>query len=241
MQRGDRQQLHRSILHLVRRRATDLESWLQSRGGAPDADLQEVEDAVYVLSRWSSWRRETNTETEDRMMSQLGQLPSTGRCDALGRLLVELPNAPPEDFGHFPLVVRTITNNGSVLTKTTESCSKPTSSSPSPTQRRDEENATQMGPMRTLADSVQRMQIGSGTTRLELPILTVEYRKASDSLIKGTNKLRMYLTASVKFLQAVGITNIPVYGVQTDGPIVVLPAVVLRDDNVRSLFTNGLR
>ena len=99
----------------------------------------------------------------------------------------------------------------------------------------------QMGPMRTLTDSIQRMQIGPGSTRLELPILTVEYRKASDSLMKGTNQLRMYLTASVKFLQAVGITNIPVYGVQTDGPIVVLPAAVLRDDNVRSLFTNGVR
>jgi hypothetical protein len=98
-----------------------------------------------------------------------------------------------------------------------------------------------MGPMRTLADSAQRTQIGPGATRLELPILTVEYRMASDSLLKCTNQLRMYLTASVKFLQAVGITNIPVYGVQTNSPVVVLQAAVLRGDNVRSLLTDGLR
>jgi hypothetical protein len=51
----------------------------------------------------------------------------------------------------------------------------------------------------------------------------------------------MYLTASVKFLQAVGITNIPVYGVQTDGPVVGLLPAVLWDDSVRSLLTDGLR
>ena len=237
MQKSGRQQLQISIQDLINRRATDLGGWLQSRGGSLDEHLQEAENILYVFSQWASWRRETNVETEAWMISELGQIPSTGRCDALGRLLVELPNASPEDFGHFPLVFRTI----SALTKTTKSCCKPTSSSPSPTQCKDEENAMQMGPMRTLTDSIQRMQIGPGSTRLELPILTVEYRKASDSLMKGTNQLRMYLTASVKFLQAVGITNIPVYGVQTDGPIVVLPAAVLRDDNVRSLFTNGVR
>lgn len=45
----------------------------------------------------------------------------------------------------------------------------------------------------------------------------------------------MYLTASVKFLQAIGITDFAVYGVQTDGPITVIPAAILRGkDNVHS-------
>ncbi|KAF8545943.1 hypothetical protein OG21DRAFT_1367723, partial [Imleria badia] len=37
-------------------------------------------------------------------------------------------------------------------------------------------------------------------------------------------------------LQAVGIANVPVYGVQTDGPIIVLPAAILRDDDFVYLF-----
>ncbi|KAF8425834.1 hypothetical protein L210DRAFT_871349 [Boletus edulis BED1] len=47
----------------------------------------------------------------------------------------------------------------------------------------------------------------------------------------------MYLTASVKFLQAIGVTDFAVYGVQTDGPVVVLPAAILRgEDNSVWLF-----
>ncbi|KAF8545941.1 hypothetical protein OG21DRAFT_1589690 [Imleria badia] len=93
-----------------------------------------------------------------------------------------------------------------------------------------------MGSGHTLIDRVQCLQMAADATRLELPILAVNYKKASDSMTKGTNQLRMYLTASVKFLQAVGITDVPVYGVQTDGPIVVLPAAVLRDDSFIYLF-----
>jgi hypothetical protein len=87
-----------------------------------------------------------------------------------------------------------------------------------------------------LAYKVKQLQLGTDAPCLELPILTAEYKKASDNLMKGTNQLRMYLTASVKFLQAIGITNIAVYGVQTDGPIVVLPAAILGDDNFVHLF-----
>ena len=283
MQRGGRQQLQILIQDLINRRAADLHSWLESRGGSPDAYLQEAENALYVFSQWSSWRRETNVETEDWMISKLGQFPSTGRCDALGRLLVELPNVSSEDVGHFPLVVHpaqrpgdggrnevkasvsvsrartSYRGQGESSTKIPSSSltvpdassgaetrgngtrySIPSSSVSTSMQSLDKEQTGSAQSMDALASEAQRLRLGSDATCLELPILTVEYKKASDNLMKGTNQLRMYLTASVKFLQAVGITNVPVYGVQTDGPIVVLPAAVLRDDNVRSLFTTCL-
>lgn len=70
-------------------------------------------------------------------------------------------------------------------------------------------------------------------------MLAVEYKKrpGKSDLAKATNQLRMYLTASVKFLQTIGITNFAVYGVKTDGPVVALPAAVIQDDdNIVHLF-----
>jgi len=215
------------------------------------------------------------------MFSKLGQFPSTGRCDALGRLMVELPNVSSEDVSHLPLVVRTsgkhggdkrrnevvasarasrprtrhrgqgepstkVSSNSLTVPDVSSGAETrtngtrytiPSSSVPTSMQSLDnKEQAGSTGSIDALASEVRGLRLGPDVTRLELPILTVEYKKASDSLMKGTNQVRMYLTASVKFLQAVGISNIPVYGVQTDGPIVVLPAAIIRDDNVRSLF-----
>ncbi|KAF8546704.1 hypothetical protein OG21DRAFT_1472941 [Imleria badia] len=281
LQKGIEQQSQRSMRRLINREAEDLDDWVCRRGSSPDTYIEEDENASYVNSQWLAWRRETVAETEAKMISKLGQFPSTGRCDALGRLVVELPNVSPAVLSHFPLVVRAATNNdaevrkenkaprsgsraqakhvhksqsedlakvaGSSLTipddsdapgrKTTGTRYTMLSSSiPSSMQWSNAEKMTSMESMDILTRKTQRLQIEPDATRLELPILTVEYKKASNSMMKGTNQVRMYLTASVKFLQAVGITNIPVYGVQTDGPVVVLPAAVLQDDNFVYLF-----
>ena len=280
LQKSGRQQLQISIQDLINRRATDLASWLQSRGDSLDAHLQEAENISYVFSQWVSWRRETNAETEAWMISKLGQFPSTGRCDALGRLLVELPNVSSEAVGNLPLVVypaerhgdrgrnevktsasgskarTSYRGQGEASTKTPSSSltvpdvssgaeartngtryTIPSSSVSTSMQSLHKEKTGLAESMDALASKAQRLRLRLDATHLELPILTAEYKKGSDSLMQGTNQVRMYLTASVKFLQAVGITNVPVYGIRTDGPIVVLPAAVLRDDNVRSLFT----
>jgi hypothetical protein len=257
---------------LVNREAEDLDDWVCRHGGPPGI-LEEVENATYVLSQWLTWKRKISTETEAHMISELGHFPSTGRCDALGRLLVELPSVSPKALGHFPLVVRAATKNDAderkekkAPTSASRTQAKPkgrseqlaksltvpddsnaagtrvtrytmlSSSTPSSMQCSNAEQTTSMESLDILTCKAQRLRIGPDATRLELPILTVEYKRASDHLIKGTNQVRMYLTASVKFLQAVGIMNVPVYGVQTDGPIVVIPAAVLRDDDVRSLI-----
>lgn len=88
-----------------------------------------------------------------------------------------------------------------------------------------------------MTSRIERLQIGPDATLLDLPIVAVEHKKKSDHLAKTMNQLRMHLTALVKFLQTIGITNFPVYGVEADGPNVSLPTAVLRgDDNIVYLF-----
>ncbi|KAI6155790.1 hypothetical protein BKA82DRAFT_291677 [Pisolithus tinctorius] len=84
-----------------------------------------------------------------------------------------------------------------------------------------------------MSSRIEHLRIRPSAALLDLPIVAVEHKKKSGDLAKRMNQLRMYLAASVKFLQAIGITNFPVYGVEADGPIVSLPAAVLRgDDNL---------
>ena len=77
------------------------------------------------------------------------------------------------------------------------------------------------------------------STVLGLPILVGEYKRGTNGMTDeareaaretGTNQLRMYLTAAVKYMEAIGITGIPVYGVQTDGPIAVFSAAVIKGE-----------
>lgn len=202
------------------------------------------------------------------------RLPSTGRCDALGRLLVELPNVAFAGISKVQLVVRAAgqTSPPGGMTKGKSSTKKstvreepstkisensltvpnvsagatmtpkgtryniPSSSISSSSPPMVKGEAILMDSTNALTSDVQKLQIGSNNVRLELPVLAVEYKRASDSAMKGTNQLRMYLTASVKFLQAIGIKNVPVYGAQTSGPLVVLPVAILKDDGVRRMF-----
>ncbi|KAF8628758.1 hypothetical protein AX17_005919 [Amanita inopinata Kibby_2008] len=71
---------------------------------------------------------------------------------------------------------------------------------------------------------------------LELPIVVVEHKRQSEQPEKATNQMRMYLISAAKFLAGLGITGIPVFGIQTDGRYAFLPAVVLKDDGIIHLF-----
>ena len=93
-------------------------------------------------------------------------------------------------------------------------------------------------PVVTLTAQLHKSGIADDTdkkksTALGLPILVGEYKRSTDGTARetGTNQLRMYLTASVKYLEAIGITDVPVYGVQTEGPIAVFSAAVIKGEN----------
>lgn len=261
------------LQNLINRESQQSMGRLIRRGG-PSETPEELANIAFVLSQYSSWIGGINKETEKQKISKLGQFPSTGRCDALGRLLVKVPGVSSETLGQFPLVVRAATksnqeragdkssssrsrvqansrgrseksapsghsltvpdNSGAAEGKTGGQRYTMLSSSSPSMQYSDAEKTTES--MKLLTRKAHELRIEPDVTQLELPILNVEYKKASDNMIKGTNQLRMYLTASVKFLKAVGIKNFAVYGVQTDGSIAVVPAAVLRDDGVRNLM-----
>ncbi|KAL4061991.1 hypothetical protein J3A83DRAFT_4114288, partial [Scleroderma citrinum] len=53
---------------------------------------------------------------------------------------------------------------------------------------------------------------------LSLPILIAEYKKKDDSgIFKAVNQCRIYLVSAVRFLEALGITDQPVFGLVTKG------------------------
>ena len=95
-----------------------------------------------------------------------------------------------------------------------------------------------------LSEQLQNTHVADNTrskasTALALPILVGEYKRGTNGMTEqareaaretGTNQLRMYLIAAVKYLEAIGITGIPVYGVQTDGPIAVFSAAVIKGE-----------
>ncbi|KAF8634984.1 hypothetical protein AX17_004051 [Amanita inopinata Kibby_2008] len=90
----------------------------------------------------------------------------------------------------------------------------------------------------TLVAKTQDMKIAnkSDFASLELPVIVVEHKRQSEQPGKATNQIRMYLTSTVKFLASLGITGIPVFGIQTDGRHAFLPAAVQRDDGIIHLF-----
>ena len=73
---------------------------------------------------------------------------------------------------------------------------------------------------------------------LDLPVLVVGYKKQGDKtlLAKGTTQMRLYLTACVKFLGAVGIHDFIVYGVLTDGSRATFPAAIMDKTGVGSEY-----
>ena len=82
-------------------------------------------------------------------------------------------------------------------------------------------------PVEALLQELQEMRI-RGSHFLDLPVLVVEHKKKDENtLAKGTNQMRLYLTACVKFLHAIGIQEFVVYGMLTNGPHAIFPAAVM--------------
>ncbi|KAH7920531.1 hypothetical protein BV22DRAFT_1097977 [Leucogyrophana mollusca] len=77
---------------------------------------------------------------------------------------------------------------------------------------------------------------------LLLPVLTVEYKKKdSTSIFKAMNQSRIYAVSSLKFLEAVGITNTLVYSLVTNGNQGALTASWLNDGRIYIMERNILQ
>ncbi|KAI5995809.1 hypothetical protein F5J12DRAFT_785577 [Pisolithus orientalis] len=213
--------------------------WLNSRGNAPAATAaadREIESAL------------GGKRKNQRLSQDFGMFPRTGKCDALGCLWVKLPNVSVEDLGQFPFIHRTpptdeVGSNdatkASMRNDATRASKRGDATRESWAQRRCpnrspgrgskpkhnvEADGTAEDTVEPMTSRIERLQIGPDATLLDLPIVAVEHKKKSDHLAKTMNQLRMHLTASVKFLQTIGITNFPVYGVEAD--------VLRGDDNL---------
>lgn len=73
-------------------------------------------------------------------------------------------------------------------------------------------------------------------TRLELPFLLLEYKRADGDMDVCSNQNRLYSTAAARFLHALGISEIPLFGVTSDGPVVAIPCVQSDKEGVRIPF-----
>ena len=162
------------------------------------------------------------------------QGPTTGRCDSLGRLKVVLPEVSPAMIVNYSLVVRPTRGKedddaashheeGSKFKSSNDlskdkadledniSCSRfPSSFVDVP------EKSTPVDMVDGPTSRLRELPSRSGEERavqeqavLDLPVLVGEYKRPTDDKDRGTgtNQLRMNLTSSVNFLEAVGITG----------------------------------
>ncbi|KAI5986082.1 hypothetical protein F5J12DRAFT_578617 [Pisolithus orientalis] len=232
------------------RRAT--EQLLESRGSAVEEKRRvsntELARYAYVTSQFSHWVNQRQDEKESVTIINLGRFPKDGKCDALGRLRVRLSGVSGKHLGQFPLVRTHPSDEAGASdaakpggSKRDDSVhSKPRrytiSTAASPFLRTDVATTAAVD---TITSQLQHLKIEEQDSLLDLPLVAVEYKKKSGNMAQATNQLRMYLTASVKFLEAVRITDFPVYGVEADGSVVSLPVAVLRSDdsgNIVHLF-----
>ncbi|KAK2465493.1 hypothetical protein APHAL10511_002385 [Amanita phalloides] len=245
---------------LVRTRMTSaLREWIQFRGGeASSAIITETNNRARIIQQHARWSNDVFFEKEFQRLLNLGRDPASGKCDALGRVQVELPCAVPKDF---------VLTRGAVKIKTDGKTRKPekaqcqadktseTSRSlqiPDETQPTEplysimsasfsstmQESVAKETPTGKVISDFDKLQIDDKGMKgvLDLPIIAIEYKKQLVDTNKGTNQLRMYLTACVKFLHVLGITEFMVFGIQTDGIHTALPAAVMTNDGMIHLY-----
>ncbi|KAK2467435.1 hypothetical protein APHAL10511_000670 [Amanita phalloides] len=245
--------------------ASALREWIQLRcGDASSAIITEMDNRAHIAQQHTKWFRDDN---ELRRLLNLGGDPASGKCDALGRVQVELPSSyvVPREFALTRAAVKFKSSDESEgkirkpekarqlhkMSETSRSLQVPDKTEPakpsysimsasvSSTIQESVENKT---PTDKVISDFDRLQIGNDEGRtemtefLDLPIIAIEYKKQLVDAKKGTNQLRMYLTACVKFLHVLGITEFMVFGIQTDGTHTALPAAVMTNDGTIHLY-----
>ena len=236
------------ILDLAQFSARRSRKWIEDRGGSLDDAHAENKRGIDILMHIIKWMR-TRTPQSGQENDLLQSDPFRGRCDSLGRLKVVLPTVSPTLIEKSSLVMRSARkqkDKNAVFQN--ESQSQPV---PHGVPAEGEEGKENLGsderfPLikydtpapvsksRELMDEMRVLDLEGTEDQavLELPVFVGEYKRLTDidGHQAGTNQMRMYLTASVKYLEAVGITGIPVYGVQTEGSIAAISAAMMKGE-----------
>ena len=227
--------------------------WARARGCTEGDRQNDAEKGALMNMLSIAWsgRRSKRTEQEVRFVLRG---PVSGRCDSLGRLKVVLPKVFPTMLGSCSLEVRpalgkeddSAPSHYEEESKSISDLSKdkadlednisnsrfPSSFVDAPEKFIPVDKADELiSRLRDLPTRSSKERAVQEQVVLDLPILVGEYKRPADDKGRGigTNQLRMNLTSSVKFLEAVGITGVPVYGVQMEGPIAAISAAVMKN------------
>ncbi|KAK2465464.1 hypothetical protein APHAL10511_002356, partial [Amanita phalloides] len=237
------------------------EDWIQLRCGAASGAINtERNNGIHIAQQHARWSDDILSENHSQRLLSLGGDPASGKCDALGRVRVELPYAVPKDFTLTRAAVE-IKTDGKTRKPEKAHCQADKTSEtsrslqiPDKTQPTEPYSIMSASFSSTMPKSVaketptdkvisdfDKLQIDDKGTKemkgvLDLPIIAIEYKKQLVDAKKGTNQLRMYLTACVKFLHVLGITEFMVFGIQSDGIHTALPAAVMTNDGMIHLY-----
>ena len=230
--------------------------WAEAHGGTEEQEGIErtMESRVRSLhDGWQNRRKPVSTPEHDHVRKG----PLGGRCDSLGQIMVKVTGISATDVEKSSLVVRPSREKEGKLTAPQHehgdgSRAKSTEVQPAKNclgntisyghdclnMKRKSERTGPQDPVDNLTVQIQKAGIADDTsdkesTALAIPILVGEYKRSTDETGRretGTNQLGVYLTAAVKYLEAIGITGVPVYGVQMEGPIAVFSAAVIKGE-----------
>ncbi|KAI0918097.1 hypothetical protein AcV5_002870 [Taiwanofungus camphoratus] len=219
------------------------------------AVLQESRDTQHVenqaLDWMDRWRRL-------ELLSRMGQAPHQGKCDALGTLRIPIavaeellrtirlanlaPYATPYESQHSPQsrpdsLSPPDNKQGASTPKGTNHTYAMVASTTCPSRAiHNRFREERKDPVSLLTESLKGLGFdckvksdSSESAILELPLIVIEYKKASYSETQGENQHRLYCTALLRFLEAIGITDYPIYSVLAEGPQATLSSARIRN------------
>ncbi|KAL4070294.1 hypothetical protein J3A83DRAFT_3170304 [Scleroderma citrinum] len=141
--------------------------------------------------------------------------PETARCDAI--LVVQcridamrwLQEELSECRKKFELVIHPIAEGKARSNEGVGDANQPTSS---------KDRHLLHDPFHSTPRKAIQGDVSIGFNSLSLPILVTEYKKKDNSgIFKAMNQCRIYLVSAVRFLEALNITDQPVFGLVTKG------------------------
>ena len=191
---------------------------------AKDAHTREKACADHIEDHLLTW---SYLLDEIHVLYRAALMETTCVCDALGYLQVPV-EADKESL------------NGFALTSASSQTSEPTTSS------FDTLKKTKLDPLLAKIDGTQwrhdivlpeREEKGNsdsspsvhGVSYLDLPAVVVEWKKEGGTIQQAMNQHSVNHVTAAWFLEACGITEFPVFGITSDGPVLTLDYTFVHD------------
>ena len=244
---SDRKDMAVGIRHLCGNQSSKhVSDWQDTHEGTDDEVSDELHEDLKIRIASNNWRK-TILVTNNGEAELIHTGPSSGRCDALGELIVHLEGVSPTGVNKSSLVVRSTCEkedqsaasqyDGVSRAKLDEIQSDRGENNLANVSNghycldKELEKDSPQGPVDKMTEQMQKLRTTDNeSTALGLPILVGGYKRPTDmsGCETGRNQTRMNLTASVKYLESIGIIGVPVYGVYMEGPFALFSAAVVK-------------